>query len=147
MGISCPLAAIRLLLLIRILAVDGPETLPSRHCRCCWRVKRQRSRQINSLRPIVKSVWGFSSDSPLIFRQWLALGFRGPNQCDNADEVDRRHDHGHRAERHQGAQPAKQKWKWRGQVTDGVIAEADASAPQAGGEYFRKINRLAGKTR
>jgi len=38
MGISCPLAAIRLLLLIRILAVDGPETLPSRHCRCCWRV-------------------------------------------------------------------------------------------------------------
>src|ERR1039458_4035433 len=74
-----------------------------------------------------------------IFRQGLPLCFRGPDQRDNAHKVDRGHDDAYRAEGHQRAQPAQQERKRRCQVADGIVAEADAGAAQARGEYLREV--------
>src|SRR5688572_29564939 len=71
---------------------------------------------------------GRSADS--ILGQGLAFGFGRPDQGDDADEVDGAHHDRGGAEGHLSGEVAEEHRRGRGEVTDGVVAETNAGAPE-----------------
>ncbi len=85
----------------------------------------------------------------LVFGQRLVDGFRGPNECDEAQQVGGGQDHGGDAKAGHGRQtvhrlgerPQKKNAESR-DVSADIVTEAGAGGAQPGGEQFGKVNRV-----